>query len=74
MRKYPSTIEKAKKIQELVDQHYEPGRQDRCKLWVLRNVISKIYPMSERTFYRYVNMKTDEQKKEDEDKQQLKLF
>lgn len=49
-----NTMEKARKIQELTAQHYEPGRQDRCKLWVYRNIVNKIYPMSDRTFFRYL--------------------
>lgn len=51
-----NTILKAAKIQELLLKHYEPGRQDRCKLWVYRNIIYKQYPMSERTFFRYLKI------------------
>ena len=58
-----NTLEKARKVRELVDRHYEAGRQDRCKLWVLRNVINKTYPMSERTFFRYIKMQAKEEGK-----------
>jgi hypothetical protein len=49
-----NTMEKRRLVRELVARHYEPGRQDRCKRWVYRNVVLRIYPMSERTFYRYI--------------------
>jgi len=48
------TIEKAREIQNIVAQHYIPGCHDRCKLWVYRNIVKKIYPMSDRTFFRYL--------------------
>jgi hypothetical protein len=51
---HKNTIEKQRLVRELVAQHYEPGRQDRCKRWVYRNVVKRTYPMSERTFYRYM--------------------
>ena len=67
-----NTQKRAKLVQELVNEHYEPGRQDRCKLWVYRNIVSKIYPMSQRTFFRLLKITSDEKK--EEDKRQLKLF
>lgn len=67
-----NTKKRAKLVQELVNEHYEPGRQDRCKLWVYRNIVSKIYPMSQRTFFRLLKITSDEKK--EEDKRQLKLF
>lgn len=47
-----NTINRALKVSEIVNQHFEPGRQDRCQLWVYRNYVNKVYPMSERTFWR----------------------
>ena len=38
---HKSTIKKAEAIRKLVEQHYEPGRQDRSKMWILRNIVSK---------------------------------
>jgi hypothetical protein len=52
MAKNANNIEKALKVYELVEKNYEPGRQDRCRLWVYRSMIRKEYPMSERTFWR----------------------
>lgn len=46
---------RAKIVQEMVAQHYEQGRQDRCKLWVYRHVVYKVMPISERTFFRYLS-------------------
>ena len=69
-----NTRKKARNIQLLLAEHYEPGRQDRCKLWVFRNVIAKQYPMSERTFFRYIGIDASGNSKKEDDKRQLKLF
>lgn len=69
---YRNTLKKAVLIQKLVAEHYEPGRQDRCFLAVYRNVVTKVYPMSERTFFRYMMLDTSPLKQH-EDKRQLKL-
>lgn len=68
-----NTRKKALIVQKMVQEHYQPERQDRCKLWVWRNVVVKQFPMSERTFWRYLNKDVKEEK-EEEDKRQLKLF
>ncbi len=47
-----NNINKALMIAGIVEQNYEPGRQDRCRMWVYRSIIRKEYPMSERTFWR----------------------
>ena len=67
---YKNTIERARLINKLVEENYEPGRQDRCKLWVFRNIVRKIYPMTERTFFKYLRIA----KQENQDKKQLTLF
>lgn len=36
---FESTIKRAERVLELVHQHYEPGRQDRCLKWVWRNKV-----------------------------------
>ncbi|HOI31203.1 MAG: hypothetical protein PHG67_06055 [Bacteroidales bacterium] len=70
-----NTKRKAEKVRQLVEQHYEPGRQDRNKRWVFRNVVVKIYPMSERNFWRYMTLtKPRKTVSETEDPSQLKLF
>ena len=52
------TLLKAKAVQEIVKEWYEPERQDRCKLWVFRNKVSPIYQISERTFFAYLALDT----------------
>ena len=70
-----NTIEKALKVQDIVQRHYEPGRQDRCKLQGFRNIVTKTYPMSESTFFRYLSVaRGRELQKEVQDDRQLKLF
>ena len=71
-----NTRKKALLVQDMLEKHYEPERQDRCKLWVYRNHIRNTIPMSERTFWRYVNMDVTSTSSvtEEEDVRQLKLF
>lgn len=61
-------LAKAKLICDIVEKHYEAGRQDRCKRWVYINHVMKIYPMSERTFFRFLKlggkMKQNDNRKE----------
>jgi len=68
-----NTRKKAILVQELVKQNYEPGRQDKCLRSVYRHHVIKVYPMCERTFWRYVHLKLEPEKPK-EDKNQLKLF
>lgn len=67
---HDSTKQRKQEIRALVDEYYEPGRQDRCKLWIYRHVIYPKYRISEATFFRYLS--------EDDDKKtfdgQLSLF
>lgn len=67
---------RAKMVQDLTAAHYEPGRHDRCKRWVFMHIVCKVYPMSERTFFRYLSIDTEKHKTTDQkvDKRQLKLF
>jgi len=46
-------------VRQLVADNYEEGRQDRCKRWVYRHIVRKSYPMSERTFWRYLRENND---------------
>ena len=64
-------INKVKIVADIVKQHYEPGRQDRCLKWCYENVVNKLYPMSVRTFWRYMDIAVSElgyEFKEKEDK------
>lgn len=69
-------LKRAKLVQEMTAEHYEPGRHDKCKRWVYLHIVCKVYPMSERTFFRYLSMNTEaiERPVKIEDKRQLKLF
>ncbi len=62
-------------VQRIVEENYEEGRQDKCKLQAYRNNVMPVYPMSERTFWRYmgIDLKDKKQKPED-DPRQMKLF
>ncbi|MDR3327757.1 MAG: hypothetical protein LBT04_06510 [Prevotellaceae bacterium] len=35
-------------------ENYVPGRHDKCKSAVYRNILNKMYPMSSATFFRYL--------------------
>lgn len=51
-RRFHSAEIRASQIKDIVNQYYEPGRQDRCKAWVYRTYIRRQFGISERTFYR----------------------
>jgi len=50
------TNAKAMLVQQIMKQHYEPGRQSKSQIQVLRNHISKVLPISERTLRRYMKI------------------
>jgi hypothetical protein len=52
---------KSEIVKQLVADNYEEGRQDRCKRWVYRHIVRKSYPMSERTFWRYLSLDKDDE-------------
>ena len=72
-RHYRSTIERARLIAELTQQHYEPGNNAKCYKQGWRNVVRKVYPMSYRTFLNYLGVPPEREEPE-EDPRQLKLF
>lgn len=51
-------------VQEIMEQHYEPGNQSKSQVQVLRNVLMKSYPMSERTLRRYMKVDVKKEQKE----------
>ena len=71
-----NTKKKAQFVQEMLEKYYEPERLDRCKLWVYRNHVRRVIPMSERTFWRYCEraLTGPATAEGGEDKRQLKLF
>lgn len=62
-------------VQDLVNQHYEPGNQRKSQVQVLRYVLMKCYPMSERTLRRYmkVNVKKELEKNDPDGQMKLKF-
>ena len=65
-----NTIRRAQMVRDIVEEHYQPERHDRCKLWVYRNMIQKVYPISVRTFRRYMG----EYARQEYEDTQLELF
>lgn len=68
-------LKRIENVQRIVRENYEEGNQSKCKLQAFRNNVLPVYPMSERTFWRYMN--TDVEAKEEkavEDPRQMKLF
>ena len=51
--------ERNRRVREIVAEFYEPGIQSRSKTWVYKNKVVRIYPMSERTFWRCLEEKKD---------------
>ena len=50
-----STALRIRMVKRIVEQRYEPGRQDRNKQWVLRTVVAPLLGISRRTFTRYLH-------------------
>lgn len=53
---HKSTIKRAEAVKAVLDQHYEPGRQDRSKVWVFRHFIRPQFAISQRTFFYYLSL------------------
>ena len=76
-RKHPkhiSTKLSADRVKEIIRQHYDPERRDRCKLAIYRIKIKPMTGISERTFWRYLNEIELEAGRLVDDPNQLKLF
>jgi len=71
--KHKSTKLSAARVKEMLRLEFEPGRQDKCKMAVYRNIISKVTGISERTFWRYMK-ELEAENPIQEDPNQLKLF
>jgi hypothetical protein len=48
--------EEAAIVRKILDEHYEPGRQDRSKIQAYRKHVQKILPMSERKFWQLLKI------------------
>lgn len=51
-----NVLKRAAIVQGIMEQHYEEGNQSKCQVQVLRNVLMKSHPMSERTLRRYMKI------------------
>ena len=60
-------------VKEIIQQNYEPGRQDKCKAAIFRNKIAPLTGICERTFWRYMQ-DTGIDDKPVRDPNQLRLF
>ena len=56
---------RARKICDIADEHYEPGRQDRSYKWVWQYHIYPAYGINYRTFLKYMK-ETGRMKKSEE--------
>lgn len=70
--RHKNTLLRIQHVCEIVQKHYEPGRQDRCYRAVWRQYVYPVYPMCYRTFLNYLNVPTGELA--DKSDKQLSLF
>ncbi|MBK5719773.1 hypothetical protein JGH11_02680 [Dysgonomonas sp. Marseille-P4677] len=56
-----NVIKRAKIVQEMTMKLYEPGNQSRSKAQAYRQQVNNIYPMGERTFWRYMSMNIEKE-------------
>ena len=68
-KKHKNTLLRIKKVCELTQQHYEPGRQDRSYKSVWRKFVYPIYPMHYRTYLKYINTPLPKEKEPDDPNQ-----
>jgi hypothetical protein len=50
-------------VQDMVTELYEPGNQSKSKAQAYRKHINKLYPMGERTFWRYMGTDVEKEMK-----------
>ncbi len=53
-KKHINTLKRIELVAEITRKHYEVGRLDRCYKAVWRLWVNPVYPMSYRTYLRYV--------------------
>ena len=66
-RKRTNLLKRIAQVQRIVRENYEPGNQSKCKLQAYRKYVMDIYPMSERTFWRYINADINDSTKKDQE-------
>ena len=60
MPRNKNTLKRAAIIQGIISENYERENLSKCKAQIFRNIIHKQYPMSERTFRRYLSIDTNQ--------------
>lgn len=56
MAKNVNVLNRAKDVEKDVEGFYEPGNQSRSKIQAYRQVVRKKHHISERTFWRYMEL------------------
>lgn len=69
MGKHINTLKRIERVAEITEKHYEIGRLDRCYKEVWRRYVNPVYPMSYRTYLRYVQTNYKKEIREQEDSQ-----
>jgi hypothetical protein len=59
-------LKRIENVKRIVEENYEAGNQKKCKLQAYRLKVKQVYPMSERTFWRYINTDVNEEKKKEQ--------
>lgn len=57
-------VRRARKVQRMVGEHYEEGNLRKCKSQVYRRIVKEAFPISLRTFWRYMSTDTSSMKNE----------
>lgn len=52
--KHKSAQKRAEEVRRIVAEHYRPGRNDRCKMYIYRVYVRKQYGISVSTFFSYL--------------------
>ena len=66
---HKNTLRRIALVRDIVNNHYEPGRNDRCYKEVWRRYVYPVYPMCYRTFLNYIGVNIAQQTKRNELKQ-----
>ena len=70
---HKNTLRRIELVCNIVRQHYEPGRRDRCYKEVWRRYVYPVYPMCYRTFLSYIGVNVEQEQRRNNGNQ-LSLF
>ncbi|MDR1381778.1 MAG: hypothetical protein LBJ47_09925 [Tannerella sp.] len=60
--KYNSTKKRAQAVRRIVEENYEPGRNDRSKMHIYRTIIKRQFGISASTFFSYLKENDSDKK------------